>query len=178
MTAALVLTVIGPDRPGLVRELAAVIADQGGNWLESRMAHLGGQFTGIVRLEVDRDRRDALTAALAQLATKGLAVTTHTDAEAGPPPGTTAGWQLELVGHDRPGIVRDLARVLAQHGVNVEELSSHCESAAMSGELLFRAALRLHLPETCDLDALRTDLENLAAGLMADFTIQPAAPAA
>ena len=38
----LVLTLIGPDRPGLVEAVAEVVAAHGGNWLESRMAHLAG----------------------------------------------------------------------------------------------------------------------------------------
>ena len=43
---SLVLTLIGPDRPGLVERVSDVVASHGGNWLESRMAHLAGQFAG------------------------------------------------------------------------------------------------------------------------------------
>ena len=48
----LVLTLIGSDRPGLVEAVAEVIAGHGGNWLESRMAHLAGKFAGILRVEI------------------------------------------------------------------------------------------------------------------------------
>ena len=48
----LVLTLIGPDRAGLVEAVAAVVADHGGNWLESRMSRLAGQFAGILEVEV------------------------------------------------------------------------------------------------------------------------------
>ena len=51
----LVLTLIGPDRPGLVEAVAQPIAANGGNWLESRMAHLGGKFAGILRVDVPAD---------------------------------------------------------------------------------------------------------------------------
>jgi len=51
-----VLTLIGPDRPGLVESVAARVAAHGGNWLESRMAHLAGQFAGILRVEVPAER--------------------------------------------------------------------------------------------------------------------------
>lgn len=40
MLTTLVMTIIGPDRPGLVQLVAACVADHGGNWLESRMCHL------------------------------------------------------------------------------------------------------------------------------------------
>src|SRR4051812_3506563 len=44
MQIPLVMTIIGPDRPGLVELLASLVAEHGGNWLESRMSHLAGQF--------------------------------------------------------------------------------------------------------------------------------------
>ena len=60
----LVLTLIGPDRPGLVEAVAEVIAGHGGNWLESRMAHLAGQFAGILRVEVPGAQVAPLSVAL------------------------------------------------------------------------------------------------------------------
>ena len=68
----LVLTLIGPDRPGLVESLAKRVAAYGGNWLESRMAHLAGQFAGILRVEVAAESIPALEAALAELEAEGL----------------------------------------------------------------------------------------------------------
>ncbi len=52
MLSTLVMSVIGGDRPGLVQIVAARVADHGGNWLESQMCRLGGQFAGILRIEV------------------------------------------------------------------------------------------------------------------------------
>ncbi|HMP08628.1 MAG TPA: ACT domain-containing protein, partial [Lacipirellulaceae bacterium] len=71
-TTSLVLTVLGPDRPGLVESLARAVAEHGGNWVESRMAHLAGHFAGILRVEVDADRASALAAAVAALGSTGL----------------------------------------------------------------------------------------------------------
>ena len=48
----LVLTVIAKDQPGLVERLAQCVADHGGNWLESRMSRMAGQFAGILRVAV------------------------------------------------------------------------------------------------------------------------------
>jgi glycine cleavage system regulatory protein len=67
MLSTLVMTVIGADRPGLVQLVAATVADHGGNWLESRMCHLGGQFAGILRVEVATERADELVGALHRL---------------------------------------------------------------------------------------------------------------
>ena len=78
--------------------------------------------------------------------------------------------RLEIVGHDRPGIVREITSVLAGAGVNVEEFSSEVGSAPMSGESLFKATARLQLPDRCDLASLKLDLEKIAADLLVDVS--------
>ena len=52
MQIPLVMTIISPDRTGLVEAVARAVADHGGNWLESRMCRLGGEFAGILRVEI------------------------------------------------------------------------------------------------------------------------------
>ena len=47
MQTPLVMTIIGPDRTGLVESVARVVAGHGGNWLESRMCRLGGEFAPV-----------------------------------------------------------------------------------------------------------------------------------
>ena len=137
MKTSLVLTCIGPDRPGLVEALARVIAEHEGNWVESRMAHLAGQFAGILRIELPTGRAEALREALVAGALEGLGIT----AEESDPPRTQSGLRrlnLSLVGRDHPGIIRDISRVLAAHAINVEELETSCSSAPQTGEPLFR----------------------------------------
>jgi glycine cleavage system regulatory protein len=171
----LVLTLIGPDRPGLVETVAQVVADHGGNWLESRMIHLGGKFAGILRVEVPTDRRGALSRALEGLASNGLRVVaepveTTTKAAAG---GPAAGqlMSLELIGLDRPGLVREISQLLAQHGINVEELITGRASAPMSGEMMFRAEARVKVPAGVDAHGLRGRLERLASDLTVEIRL-------
>jgi len=171
MLLALVMTVIGPDRPGLVESIARIVAAHDGNWLESRMARLGGQFAGILRVEVPAGRQAALAAALRELESEHLSVVAHPDAVPVETPAKPLS-ALEIVGQDHPGIVREIARVLASAGVNVEEFSSELGSAAMSGEMLFKAKARLRLPPGCDASALRAALEQLAGDLIVDITLE------
>src|SRR5580692_3595685 len=174
MLTNLVMTLIGADQPGLVQLVAARVADHGGNWLESRMSHLGGQFAGIVRVEVPGGRADELVRALRQLEAQGLRVVVQ--AEPGPAPkagGALA--TLEVVGLDRPGILRGISAALAAHRVNVEELASECVSAPMGGGTLFQARATVLVPEKASLAALRADLEKIAADLMVDLKLQPGA---
>lgn len=172
MLATLVMTVIGADRPGLVQKVAARVADHGGNWLESRMCRLGGQFAGILRVEVAAARREELVAALHGLEGDGLRVIIH--AEAGPEAAPAAGGSratVEVIGQDRPGILRSVSGVFAAHGVNVEELASERVSAPMGGGTLFQARATVLVPGRVTLAAVRADLEKIAADLMVDVKV-------
>src|SRR5207248_361112 len=171
MQLSLVMTVIGRDRPGLVDSLAGLVAQYGGNWLESRMSRLGGQFAGILRVQVSREQEAGLVGSLTELQRDGLTVVVHSERPKFEEPGGPIVF-LEIVGQDRPGIVHQISHALASHGVNVEELQSECGSAAMSGETLFKARARLHLPISCNLAALRQELEKIAADLIVDLALK------
>ena len=161
----LVMTIIGPDRTGLVESVAKIVAEHGGNWLESRMSHLGGQFAGILRIHLPAENQSALVAALQKLSGLTVVVQQGQKEVVQPSPSVS----LEIVGHDRPGIVRQISSTLVRHGVNVEELDTECVSAPMSGETLFKAHAQVHVPASCDVSALRKDLEQIAHELMADL---------
>jgi glycine cleavage system regulatory protein len=167
---SLVLTLLGPDRPGLVEAVADVIAANGGNWLESRMAHLAGKFAGVLRADVPADKVDAVIAALRRLESRGLKIVAES---AGAPdqPADQRAMNLELVGLDRPGIVREISQLLAQQGVNVEELTTDRSSAPMSGEMMFHARARVHIPASADLARLRSGLERLANDLVVEIRL-------
>jgi glycine cleavage system regulatory protein len=169
MQIPLVMTIIGPDKTGLVESVARAVADHGGNWLESRMCRLGGEFAGILRIEIPSERKSPLLAALEDLQENGLQIVIRD----GLPSATSASGKqtkLEIVGSDRPGIVREITSALARANVNVEEFFSEVVSAPMSGETLFKAGARLQLPDGCDLAALKKDLEKIAADLLVDVS--------
>ena len=168
MQVSLVMTVIGKDRTGLVESLARLVADHGGNLLESRMCRLGGEFAGILRVQVPSQQRAALEQALARL--EDLSVVVRVAEPAGAAAEPVFG-SLEVIGPDRPGIVREITRALAAQGVNVEELVTECSSAPMSGEALFQARAKLLLPAGVTVLALRQSLERAAAGIGVEFTI-------
>src|SRR5436190_16612849 len=101
MQRSLVMTVIGQDRPGLVDSVAGLVAEHGGNWLESRMSRLGGQFAGILRVEVPAEQEPSLVAALKGLAAQGLTVVVQPDQPKRSPEAARLS-TLEVVGQDRP----------------------------------------------------------------------------
>ena len=175
MLTTLVMTVIGADRPGLVQMVAACVATHGGNWLDSRMCRLGGQFAGLLRVEVGAERAEALAGALRGLEADGLRVVIHAEAGAGPAAAGTA-VRLELIGQDHPGILHQVSSVLASRGVNVEELESECVSAPMGGGNLFQARATVLVPPAVSIGELRADLERIAADIMVDLKLSPAKP--
>jgi glycine cleavage system regulatory protein len=170
MQTTLVMTFIGADRTGLVESIARVIAEYGGNWLESRMCRLGGEFAGILRVTVPEERREALVKSLADPQIQGLTVTVRAD-PAKIATGIMKTASLSLIGNDRPGIVLQISGVLARHAINVEELETECFSAPMSGDAIFKATATLQIPGICDLSQIRSELEELGTELMVDVSL-------
>jgi len=176
--ASLILTLVGPDRPGLVREISERVVSHGGSWLESRMARLAGQFAGIVRIELADDAVGALTAALHELEPDGYRVVVL-GAIGEPPDRAQRSLQLDVIGQDRPGIVRAITQILTAQNVNIEELTTNVVSGSFSGETLFQAEARLRVPDEVELAVLQRELERLGDELMVDIKVNgPPAPGA
>jgi glycine cleavage system regulatory protein len=167
--ASLILTVVGPDRPGLVRALSEAVAARGGSWLESRMARLAGQFAGIVLVEAPESLLDDLRA----LEGQGLRIVVQGGATGAVAAAAEPRLALEVVGNDRPGIVRDIAQILAESGVNIEELSTGVASGSFSGEALFRVTALVRAPSAAAVEAVRVGLETLGNELMVDIHPAP-----
>jgi glycine cleavage system regulatory protein len=166
--ASLIVTLLGPDRRGLVRTLSETVARHGGSWAESHMARLAGQFAGILLIDAASSEHGPLAAALRDLAAEGMQVEIR-DGGAAEAAGRDDALAVEVVGHDRPGIVRDVTQVLARLGANIEELATSVTSGSFSGEAMFRADLRVsHAPEVTA-DAIRAALEHLGNELMVDI---------
>ncbi len=64
----LILTAVGPDRPGIVGELTAMIHSAGGNILDSRMVNLRGEFAILILLEASDTDSEKMRADLPRLA--------------------------------------------------------------------------------------------------------------
>lgn len=170
MENLLVLTVVGKDRTGLISSLSKQIADNGGNWLESKMCRLGGEFAGILRIQVPLEKEQVLVKTLNSLQADGVTIIIHPD-ETTQIAETTKSVSLSLMGQDRPGILYQISTALARQNINVEELETECSSAPMSGEMIFKATARLEIPESCVLAELRRELEEIGSELMVEIAV-------
>jgi glycine cleavage system regulatory protein len=167
MDSVLILTVSGPDRPGLVDELSRVVASHGGNWEHCRMAHLNGRFAGLLQVRAASGDSDALARELRAL--PGLEVTVAAGAAEHPPPDRL--FHIEIVGGDHPGIVRDIFSEIAAAGINVEELGTDTVNAPESGEILFKARARLGAPAGLDIHTVLRRIEAVAEDVMVDVRL-------
>lgn len=169
MTTNVILTVVGSDRPGLTGTLADAVLGAGGNWLESHLARLGGKYVGSVLVELPAERLPALGDAVRAIDAAGLTVTIVEAGATAPVAGHAL--NLEVVGQDRPGIVREVTAALATLGVNIDEFSSNAEHGSWSGERLFRAEAVLSVPDAVGSDAVRDALERISGDIMVDFSV-------
>jgi len=162
-----ILTIIGDDRPGLIESLAEVVKQQQGNWLESRLANLAGKFSGIVLVAIPKSQGNNFEAAILALKDSGLSVRAtevgnhllsgrHTET-------------MNVIANDRPGILNEVSSVLAKLGVNIEELTTDCDPAPMSNEMLFKAVAKINVPDTITDDQLTEALEELADDLVVEL---------
>jgi glycine cleavage system transcriptional repressor len=171
--AYLVLSAVGPDRPGLVAELTEAIASRGGNVEDSRMAVLGGSFGIMVLVSGDFAALAALQSDAAELERRcGLRLHLATTTPPHPRGGTTR-FVIEAEAADREGIVHALADALYELGGNIVSLDSALYPAPVSGSPLFRLRLEVDVPEAAAARVEET-VERVGREEDLDCTVQPA----
>ena len=173
-SAFAVLTALGPDRVGIVDDLSHLVARQGGNIEESKMAILGGEFAVIMLVALAPERLDALAADMgAQEETLGLRLALKpTRRPEAPLDGRP--YVLETVSLDTPGIVQSVTALLKVHAIIIEELETLTQPAPWTGAPLFRMRATLILGPSVSLPQLRADLAQLEAERDLDITLRPA----
>lgn len=153
----LVLNAVGPDRPGLVSEIASAIHGAGANLEDSRMAILGGEFALLLLISGPEVAAAAVEKAAAPLGERlGLRVLSKR---------TGRGqrrdflpYRISVTGFDRPGIVLRISEILARRGVNVASLESRLAYAPLSGTPMFVLEAELQVPSEVALAELRREL--------------------
>lgn len=170
----LVLTAIGPDRPGLVNALSGVIREAGANLEDTRMAQLGGEFALILLVTGSEGALAAVESQEPRIEKKlGLTCFSKRTTPSAPA-ADSLGYRMRVSGIDRPGIVLQVSGVLAQRGINVTSLSSRVANAPLTGTPMFYLDAVLQVPGGVALSELRRalgatcDEENLDFSLEAD----------
>ncbi len=169
-TTSLVVTVVGPDRPGIVRLLSERAHRFGANWAASRLSRLAGEFAGMVHFEVPRENADALATSLHGLESSGLKLVIAKSDPSSAPAGMR-GIDLALVGDDRAGIVSHLTRILADAGISIEHLHTEIVGATPAAAKTFKVSAHLLVPNAVSTEELRRRLDPVASEMKLDVAL-------
>ncbi|HWH01889.1 MAG TPA: ACT domain-containing protein [Pilimelia sp.] len=162
----LAITVIGHDRPGIVADVAEVLAGLGANLTDSTMTRLRGHFAMTLVCTGPPPAR--VEAALAPLQADGQLLASVREVRPEPGP-ETAGepYVVSVHGADRLGIVAAVTRVLARAGGNITDLTTR-----LTGPLYVVVA-EVELPAD-RAEEVSHQLAQTAAELEVDVTLRPA----
>jgi glycine cleavage system transcriptional repressor len=170
-----VLTAVGPDRPGLVNQLSSLIREAGASIEDSRMAILGGEFAMILLVSGPAGAIERVHGIGAQVeGDLGLRCIMKETSPAHPPSDYLL-YRIEVSGADRPGIVQAVAAILAKSGINVATLESRLSYAPFSATPMFMLEATLQVPSKTALSDLRSDLAATCEEENLDFHLEPGA---
>ena len=168
----LVLTAVGPDRPGLVNEISSLVLSAGANLEDSRMAILGGEFALLMLISGEAKAVTRVEQGAGEVGSR-LGLRMLVKATTSPQPARDClPYEIRVTGVDRPGIVQRVAAVLAGRGVNVASLESRLAYAPESGTPMFTLEAALQIPSALALADLRRELASACDAENWDFTLE------
>jgi glycine cleavage system transcriptional repressor len=167
-----VMTAIGPDRPGLVKEVSSIIHQAGANLEDSRMAILAGDFALIVlfsgateSLELVRQKAEALE--------QELGLNIHfKDASQAAERDKPSIFKLEVSGLDQPGIVHRISEILAGFEINISSFESRLTPAAFAGTPLFTLYAEVEIIKSAVVDKLQGALGKVCEELQLSWDLE------
>lgn len=157
--SSIVLTAAGPDRPGIVHDMSALLSGSAGaNVEESRMTILGNDFAIILRVTVPETQSPAalqemLSKAFPEFVVSARSTTTH--------PIFTAPvriFSVAVEGPDQPGIVSILTKLFLEHKGSVRDLDTDTSNAPFAGYKIFSLKSVVALPINADFAAFEASL--------------------
>lgn len=164
--AELAVTAIGADRPGIIARVTGVLLEHGGNLEDASMTILRGHFAIMLLVTSDADPARLEAALAAATDDLGLVVGVRPagpGARSAPPT-----HMLSVYGSDRPGIVHAVTTVLADHRVNVTDLTTRL----LAGEqAVYAMMLEVSLPAGLAQDSLADAVASRVEGV--EVSIHP-----
>lgn len=173
MKNQILLCVVGPDRPEVLKSVTRRVLETGCNVEESRMATLGQEAAMMFLVSGPWDAIAKLESALPRMSERhGLQYlarrTDHRDLEGGFLP-----YAVEVVAADKAGIVHNLVEFFAARGILIDNLASSRYTASQTGTDMFSAHLSVSIPSDLHIAALRDEFMEFCDGLNLDAIIEP-----
>lgn len=162
------ITVLGHDRPGIIAQATAVLADLGLNIEDTSMTLLRGHFA-MTLICAGGATEGRISDALAPLAEDGSLTVTVREVSGEHAAGAGgAPHVLTVHGGDRPGIVSAVVGQVAEAGGNITDLTTR-----LAGDLYLLVA-EIDLPADADVDAVGAAIRAAASDLGVGATLRPA----
>lgn len=173
-----VISAIGRDRPGLVAELARLVYDADANLEDSRMTILATDFAVILLCSSSApEAGDRLAVGAKRLEREhGLTILLrHVEGgrRAAIPAAGMKLHRVQAAGEDKAGIVAGICGTLAEHGVNIADLSTRSRPGP-GGSPHYELSILAEVPDGVDVAGLRAALEAESDRLVIDVRIDPA----
>lgn len=173
METLLVLTAVGPDRPGLLDELSGQVLDSGCHVGDSRMTVLGDEFaiimlvagnwSAIVKLEHALERlQDSLGMHIHARRTRARTGTEN-----------LIPYGVEVVSVVRPGIVSDVANFFARRRINIEDVFTSTYPAPHTAAPMFTLHMTVGIPSDVSIASVRGEFLDLCDELNLDAVLAP-----
>ena len=169
----LVISALGQDRPGIVRNLTRPITDLGGNILDSRMTILGGEFAVLMMVEGSWDTIAKLEAMLPGLQEKLDLTILSRRTTCQPQEGNTLPYAINVIALDHPGIVSQLAEFFSNRHINIQDLHTDSYHAAHTGTPMFTVNMTVNIPGTISIARLREEFLDFCDSLNLDGLFEP-----
>ena len=168
-----VITIIGPDRRGLVAKITEEIVTNNANIEESHMARLGGEFAVIMLLAIDDNNTVELMAGLDKLNSDTIKVfVKETDLSRLKIFEGFVPYEISVIGADHEGIVHHVAEYLAELRIQVDEMETHVSQAPVTGARLFSMFAEVQAPPELTLKTLRQKMEDVGDQLGVDIEVK------
>jgi glycine cleavage system transcriptional repressor len=168
MTEQLVLTAIGADRPGIVKDLSDIIFKLSLNIEDSRMSILGGEFAILLLVSGESADIDSLQSQLDELGSGlGLNIMAKTttvrqsDAQ-------TVPYSVDVSSLDHQGIVHSIAAFFSSRNINIVDLETERYAAPHTGSPMFALHMTIGIDADTSISRLREDFYKLCDELNLD----------
>lgn len=169
----LVVTIIGPDKRGLVAEITELVAEHHASIEESRMSRLGGDFAIIMMLSLDAAQKENCCAALDSFKTQGLEVfSRETNLSRVEKFKGFVPYEVSVWGADHEGIVHAVAEYLTEMHIQLEDVETEVTNAPNTGTPLFSMVAEIQAPPTLTLQQLRDRIDDLSDELGVDISVK------
>ncbi len=169
----LVVTILGPDKRGLVAEVTETIAESKANIIESRMMRLGGEFSMMMLLSLQEDQRDECNQTMESFEAKGMEVfVKETDLSRLDKFKGFVPYEVSVWGADHEGIIHAIAEHLSEKHIQFEDVETEVNPAPITGTPLFSMNAEIAAPPTLTLHDLRDELDDLSDQLGVDISVK------